>query len=196
MLFNFESNAQPIKLTADFDVRKSLITLNWNMVNNHGKTSYMILRSADGIVWTEAAKDKILRNYTYRDLYYFEDKFYTLGKNFYRIRISDGNNTMVALSPIVTAFTTATREELTGTWLIYPNPVNDVLTLNYKGTMDLKGVVNVEILDVTGKIVIKFRSASIYKIIQIPVNKLKRGFYFTQVTVMNDMVMNKQFMKQ
>lgn len=196
MLFSFKSNAQAIKLTTDFDVRKSIITLNWNMVNNPGKTSYMILRSADGIVWTEAARDKILRNYTDRDLYYFEDKFYTLGKNFYRIKITNENNMMVALSPIVTTFTTATRGEITGTWLIYPNPVNDVLTLNYKGTADLKGVVNVQIMDVTGKIVIKFRSASIYKIIQIPVNNLKRGFYFTRVTVMNDIVMNKQFMKQ
>lgn len=196
ILSGFAGKAQSIKLTVDFNQRNSVITLNWNMVNNPYKTSYIILRSADGIVWTEAAKDKTLRNYSSRDLYSFEDKFYTFGKNFYRVKISDGYNSTVALSPVVSVNAKPSQGEITSTWVIYQNPVNDVLTLNYKGNTEIKGVVNIQVIDETGKTVIKFRSASIYKSIQIPVSKLKRGFYVTQVTVMNEMVMNKQFIKQ
>lgn len=196
ILWSIDCKAQTIKLSAEFNTGKSVIKLSWNMINNSSKTSYLILRSPDGILWTEAAKDKILRNYTTRDFYSFEDKFYTLGKNFYRLKISDGYNTTVALSPIVTVNTFAAKGEITATWVIYQNPVNDVLTLNYKGSADIKGVVNIQIMDETGRIVTKFRSASIYKTIQIPVNQLKRGYYVTQVMVMNEIVMNKQFIKQ
>lgn len=188
------------------------------MVNSNSKTSYLLLRSGDGITWTEAAKDRMLRRYTEDDIYFFNDRYFLPGKNYYRLKITDGGNNTVALSSIVTVNAGSTRAGLvipdthTGkqvitpkistqppnnnSWIIYPNPATDLLKLTYKGTGDLKGVVNVQIQDVTGKIVVKFRSGSMYKTIQIPIDNLQRGTYFIQVTVLNELMMKQRFVKQ
>ena len=70
-----------------------------------------------------------------------------------------------------------------------------MLTLSYKGTDSIKGVVNVQIIDVTGKTVVKFRSGSMYKTIQIPVSNLRKGMYIIQVSVLNELAMNQKFLK-
>jgi hypothetical protein len=220
--------AQPVKLSALFDVNNSAVKLNWNMVNSNTTTGYFLLRSDDGINWTEVAKDRMPRNYTDQDIYIFNDRNYFSGKNYYRIRIANTNNQTIALSTIVTVNTTATTainktqtavrpppntqaetknitqsnktssSSNTGinSWIIYPNPATDVLKLAYRGQGEIKGVVNVQIQDANGKTVIKFRSGSMYKNIEIPISNLRRGAYFIQVTVLNELMMNQQFIKQ
>lgn len=217
------ASSQSVKLTAIYDVNNSAVKLNWNMVNSRVRTSYLLLRSADGITWSEAAKDRMLRNYTDDDIYFFNDRYYSPGRNYYRLKISDANDNTIALSPIVivntktTAVTSTTpaRTQTPSTgkqstvppqtnsyppsnnsWIIYPNPARDLLKLTYKGSGDLKGVVNVQIQDVTGKTVVKFRSGSKYKTIEIPISHLQRGSYFIQVTVLNELMMSQKFIKQ
>ena len=217
--------SQTVKLTAIYDFNNSSVKLNWNMVNTDTRTAYLLLRSEDGVTWTEAAKDRMLRNYTDDDIYFFNDRNFLPGKNYYRIKIADGDNNTIALSPVVIVntrnllrtktYTSIEKKETTSNiiqppvktqpennkpqyneWVIYPNPVTDILKLAYKGQGDLKGVVNVQIQDATGKVVIKFRSGSMYKLIQIPVSNLQKGFYFIQLTVMNKLMMNQKFIKQ
>ena len=195
------------------------------MVNSRSRTSYLLLRSSDGISWNEAAKDRMLRNYTEDDIYFFNDRRFAPGKNYYRIRITDSYNNTIALSPIVVVNTggpvkinsaypgnetrTTVKENTTpspknisppqnnnSSWIIYPNPATDLLKLTYKGAGEIKGVVNVQIQDMTGKTVIKFRSGSKYKTIEIPISNLRRGAYFIQVTVLNELMMSQQFIKQ
>ena len=215
--------SQGIKLTAIYDFNNSAVKLNWNMVNSSSRTSYLLLRSSDGTTWTEAAKDRMLRNYSDDDIYFFNDRNFSAGKNYYRIKITDGDENTVALSPVVTvntrgtAYNTTTYPKNTQTqttgiqnttpkintqpasnssWIIYPNPVTDILKLAYKGSGDLKGVVNVQVQDATGKVVIKFRSGSMYKLIQIPVSNLQRGAYSIQLTVLDEVMMSQKFIKQ
>lgn len=212
--------SQTVKLTAIYDFNNSAVKLNWNMVNANVRTSYLLLRSADGVSWTEAAKDRMLRKYTDDDIYFFNDRYFLPGKNFYRLKISDGYNNTIALSPIITVNTKGRSAVVTtqkqtnrqtvipapktiteprdngNSWVIYPNPATDVLKLTYKGSGDLKGVVNVQIQDVSGKVVIKFRSGSMYKTISIPISNLQRGTYFIQLSVLNEMMMNQKFIKQ
>jgi hypothetical protein len=213
--------SQPVKLTAIYDFNNSSVKLNWNMVNSDTRTSYLLLRSADGVSWTEAAKDRMLRNYTDDDIYFFNDRNFSPGKNYYRIRIADVDNNTIALSQVVLVNTKGTAYNITthpatqtqttgkqntspkidtrpqgnGSWALYPNPATDLLKLAYKGSEDLKGVVNVQIQDATGKIVIKFRSGSMYKLIQIPITNLRKGVYFIQLSVMNELMMSQQFLK-
>ncbi|HEY8690754.1 MAG TPA: T9SS type A sorting domain-containing protein [Chitinophagaceae bacterium] len=215
--------SQSVKLTAIYDFNNSAVKLNWNMVSSDTRTSYLLLRSADGVSWMEAAKDRMLRNYTNDDIYFFNDRKFSPGKNYYRIKIADGDNNTIALSPVVVVNTKGTAYNITtnpintqsqttgkqttspkidtrpqgnGSWVLYPNPATDLLKLAYKGSNDLKGVVNVQIQDATGKIVIKFRSGSMYKLIQIPITNLQKGIYFIQLTVMNELMMSQQFLKQ
>ena len=189
------------------------------MVNSNVRTSYLLLRSSDGITWTEAAKDRMLRNYTEDDIYFFNDRYFVNGKNYYRLKVADAYNNTIALSPIVIVNAGGRVTDSTNTqsqtgkqsvvpvpkiapqpgnnsWIIYPNPATDLLKLLYKGSDDIKGVVNVQIQDASGKVVIKFRSGSRYKNIEIPISNLQRGAYFIQVTVMNELVMSQRFIKQ
>ena len=216
------ASSQGVKLTAVYDFNNSAVKLNWNMVNTNIRTSYLLLRSSDGVSWTEAAKDRMPRKYTEDDIYFFNDRYYGPGRNYYRIKIIDGYNNTIALSPIVTVNTkgslntapaySSNSQSQTGKqstapkistepvsndkWIIYPNPATDLLKLAYKGSGDLKGVVNVQIQDMSGKVVIKFRSGSMYKTISIPISNLQRGTYNIQVTVLNELMMNQKFIKQ
>ena len=102
-----------VKLTAIYDFNNSAVKLNWNMINTNIRTSYLLLRSADGKSWTEAAKDRMLRNYTEDDIYFFNDRNFLPGKNYYRIKISDGDNNTISLSPIVVVNTKGTAYNTT-----------------------------------------------------------------------------------
>ena len=213
-LFCCNTWAQSLKLSAIYDASKLVIHLNWNMINVAGRTGYILLKSSDGINWTEAARDKRLRNYTEDDLYSFNDKNFLGSKVYYRLKIFDNNNRTVALSTIIAVplssknTNTETSPIITqpknnsqlavsnSSWVLYPNPASNVLTLTYKGSGILKGVVNVQVQDASGKIVVKFRSGSIYKTIQVPISNLTRGIYFVQVTVVNELMMNQRFVKQ
>lgn len=218
-IFYNTSVAQSPDLSAVFDASKNVIRLNWNMVTKSVRTGFLLLKSTNGIEWTEVAKGRRLRNYSEDDLYTFTDKNITATKIFYRLKIFDVYNNTVALSPIVSVknynntalavnnsikketITTQNRnisktEINNNNWILYPNPATDYLTLNYKGNTDLKGVVNIQVQDATGKVVVKFRSGSAYKTIQVPVSKLQRGIYFVQVTVLNNVMMNQKFVKQ
>jgi hypothetical protein len=216
-LIQLVASSQSIKLSGIYDRNNSAIKLNWNMVNSSSRTSYLLLRSTDGITWMEAAKDRMLRYYSEDDIYFFNDRYFSNGKNYYRLKITDGGNNTVALSPVIivntnNGTTASVYDSQTGkqntvtkirtespagsSWVIYPNPATDLLKLMYKGQGEIKGVVNVQIQDATGKIVIKFRSGSMYKNIQIPISNLQRGTYFIQVTVLNEVMLKQGFLKQ
>ena len=210
--------AQSINLSAVYDASKSVIRLNWNMIANPLRTGYLLLKSTNGIEWTEAAKDRMLRNYTQDDIYNYADRNVQGGKIYYRLKIFDVNNNTIALSPIVTVnngdnpTVKTVKNQPTesigsgrkvpqtqinnNNWVLYPNPAIDYLTLNYKGSTELKGVVNVQVQDATGKTVVKFRSGSAYKSIQVPISNLQRGIYYVQVTVQNEVMTNQRFVKQ
>ena len=80
-------------------------------------------------------------------------------------------------------------------WKIFPNPVRDMLNLVHSGN-EIKGVINVSILDATGKSVIRFRAASNNKQLHIPVSKLHAGIYFIKLNVLNEMQLNEKFIKE
>ena len=214
--------SQTVKLAAYYDANTSSVKLNWNMVYASSKTGYLLLRSADGVTWSEAARDKLLRNYTNRDIYIFNDRLYLPGKNYYRIKIFDNYNNTIVLSPIVavnagvtlktTIYPPTTQRQTTikenntqkqvntnnrssNSWIIYPNPARDILKVTYKGSNPIRGVVNVQIQNASGKTVIRFRSASIYKTIEIPISNLPRGTYVIQINVLDEFMMNQGFIK-
>ena len=94
--------AQKANLFAVYDAERYVVRLTWNMVNSNDKTGYLLLKSIDGVEWTEAAKDKRLRYYSEDDLYTFIDRNTPAAKIYYRLKIFDNYNRTVHLSPIVT----------------------------------------------------------------------------------------------
>ena len=81
-------------------------------------------------------------------------------------------------------------------WQIFPNPAIEMLNLSYDGNELIRGVINIVILDATGKAVTRFRAASNNKRLHIPVNNLRTGIYFIKINVANDMQMNDKFIKE
>lgn len=184
--------AQLCRLKARYDERTSRVILDWNMSNNTSKTTYILLRSTDAKEWTEIVTDKKLQIYTQIDVFDYEDKVKRDQKYFYRLKIIDANNKTIALSNIVTVSAEAGKSS----WIMYPNPVKDILHLVHEGNNIIKGVINVTMQDFAGKIVIRFRAASINRKLEIPVSQLHKGIYIVQISVMNEIFMNQQLVKQ
>ena len=184
--------AQLCQLNAQFESRISQVLLDWNMINHPGKTTYQLLKSNDGKIWREVVTDKRLQNYTSEDIFDYEDKVDRDEKYYYRLRILDINNKTITFSNTVSINSGSAK----GSWVIYPNPVNEVLTLVFKGNTLIRGVINVVVQDATGKIVLRYRAASIHKTLQIPVSKLRSGIYVVQISILNELMMNQKFVKQ
>jgi hypothetical protein len=188
----YATSAQQCKLNAQYEEKTSRVFLNWNMIGHPAKTTYVLLKSIDNKTWTEVVTDKMLRNYTEEDIFDYDDRVNRDQKYFYRLKIIDANNKTVSLSNVVTIESAADK----ATWMIYPNPVNDILNLSYEGNNKIGGVINVIVLDVTGKILVKFRAASTSRKLEIPVSQLRKGMYIVQISILNETVMNEKFIKQ
>src|SRR4029079_3471648 len=116
----------------------------------------------------EVVTDKVLRNYTEEDVFDYDDRVNRNEKYFYRLKIIDANNKTIAVYNTATI----TTEAYKSSWVIYPNPVNDVLNLVCQGSNIIKGVIKVTVQDMTGKILIRFRAASTNRRLEIPVTQL------------------------
>lgn len=81
-------------------------------------------------------------------------------------------------------------------WQIVPNPVHDMLYLNYIRKAKFKDVINVIIQNATGRVVIKFRAASNNSRLRIPVSKLHTGVYFIKISIGNQQQLNSRFIKE
>ena len=164
--------AQLCRLNAQYEAKTSGVTLDWNMIRNALKTTYVLLRSTDTKTWAEVVTDKIFRRYTEEDIFDYSDRVERNQKYFYRLKIIDANNKTVAFSNTISV--NAVTDKIT--WAIYPNPVNDILHLVYEGNNIIKGVINVIIQDMAGKIFIRFRAASTNRKLEIPVSQLRKGY--------------------
>ena len=195
LLLYITALAQPV-LSGEFNNRTSEVELEWNMVSHTSRTGYIIFRSKDGANWAEFIRDRVVKNYSDEDVYNYGDKSFSPGLNYYRVKIVDISGNIVAQSNIIQV---NTREAAAGvtksSWIIYPNPVTDILNIAYKGNKQLQGCYNLTIKDVAGKVVIRYRCASIYKSFQVPVDKLQRGTYQLEVMVNNAVLVNERFVK-
>lgn len=192
LAYSSTSVAQLCRLNAQYEERTSRVFLDWNMISHLSKTTYILLKSSDAKTWTPVVTDRFLRSYTEEDVFDYDDRVNRDQKYFYRLDIIDTNKRIIASSNIVTVSSEAGKIS----WEIYPNPVDNILHLVYEGNTIIKGVINVTVQDVTGKIVIRFRAASTNRKLEIPVSQLRRGTYTVQLLVMNETVLNRQFVKQ
>lgn len=200
-------------LSADVDAAASSVSLRWNMVNYSSNTAYILLKSTDGVVWEPAAANPVFRNYNSSNILAYHDHFSEPQKYFYQVKIYNTDHETVALSniataeiskktnPVVQPNTLLRNNEVTNysgikKWLIYPNPVTDMLNLFYKKNNALRGVIKVMIQDETGKVVVQFRQASNNKQLHIPVSNLHTGLYFIKIDVLDEEQMNEKFVKQ
>ncbi len=213
LIFSCFNSLAGVTLTAIPNSSGSAISLRWNMVNYSSVTAYLLLRSIDGVVWQIAAANPVFRNYSSSTILAYNDAAVGRQRLFYRVRIYDTNDNTVALSNTAIAEIPKAVYRTPGgslpsansemskpvegkAWQIFPNPVDDMLNLSYFRNEKIRGVINVIISDITGKIVIRFRQASNNKQLHIPVSNLRAGLYFIKINVLNEIQMNEKFVKQ
>jgi hypothetical protein len=214
LIFCKETSAE-ITLTATTDAGKPTVMLRWNMVNYPGTTAYSLFKSTDGVVWKIVAANPVFRNYTSSTILVYYDDFSVEEKLYYRVKVYDTNENIVEisntavvnnpgnyyplerpLSPPKSSKTKVPTITNGKAWQVAPNPVQDMLNLVYKGNDIINGVINIEIIDETGKVVVRFRAASNNKRLHIPVSKLHTGFYYIKINVGEQLLMNEKFIKE
>ncbi|MBS1509831.1 MAG: T9SS type A sorting domain-containing protein [Bacteroidetes bacterium] len=179
-------NAVPT-LTVVYDAGKKAVRLRWQQAN--GIKAYTIQRSDNNSTWADIALQMVAPGTTGKAYEYYDYRS-SSGENYYRLKcqMEDGT-TQYSTSIMVITSSGA------GNWVMYPVPVKDVLTLQYKGTERIMGVVNVFIQNVNGKIITRVRSASVYTTIRIPVDNLGSGVYDVRIVIGDDVVWNQRFIK-
>ena len=176
------------EFTAVFDARKNAVVIRWQHSPSDIKT-YIVQRSVDKRSWADIAVQGVLENTGSRS-FYFEDKQPTSGENYYRLKVNY-NNGAVDHSLVVMTITGSTKAG----WIMYPVPVTDMLTLDYRGAEPIKGVINIFILQSSGRILTKLRYSSLNKVIKIPVSNLGKGIYDVRIIIGGEIVWNQRFVK-
>ena len=191
LLVCFTGFAQPV-LTGEYNSQASQVDLEWNMIRHTSRTAYIILKSKDGINWTELVRDRMVRNYTDDDAYTFGDKSVIPGRSYYRIRIVDAFGSTVDQSNIIWV---NTRESPAGvsksSWIIYPNPVSDLLILNVPFRISCN--ITTSFFDLSGRKVEVQKEASINNELEIRFNlaEFANGIYFLKIENEKESVIKK-----
>jgi hypothetical protein len=176
------------EFTAVFDAGKNAVLIKWQHKPGDIKT-YTVQRSLDKSSWTDIDIQGVQQNTGNRP-FYFEDREPGKGERYYRLKTISVNGA-IEYSQVVT---TVIGSRQAG-WTMYPVPVTDLLTLDYRGAEPIKGVINIFILQSSGRILTKLRYSSLNKLIQIPVGNLGKGIYDVRIIIGGDIVWSQRFVK-
>jgi hypothetical protein len=175
-------------ITAFYDNKKKVVIIQWQQKISGAKT-FIIQRSADNFNWVDIARMENV-NLSNTLNYQYNDSKPKPGENYYRLKsILQKNETIYSSSIMVITDNTDFN------WAMYPVPVKDVLTLQYKGSKKITGVINVFIQSLQGKILCRIRSASNTTLIRIPVNNLGGGIYDIRIIVEDEVIWNQRLVK-
>lgn len=175
-------------ITVVYDIKKKAVNIKWQQKIS-GIKSFIIQRSADNREWEDIARQENV-NFNSNKIYQFSDTKSAAGQNYYRLKCVMEKGA-VEYSPSLMIIT----GESNSSWVMYPVPVRDVLTLQYKGIEKITGVINIFIHNITGRIITRLRSASLNTVIRIPVDNLGKGIYDIRIVVEDEVIWNQRFIK-
>jgi hypothetical protein len=174
--------------TAVYDSRKQIVKIKWQS-KTPGIKSFIIQRSSDNHTWADIALWQI--NNPFEDkAYYFEDEKPATGENYYRLKSFSTDDKIEYSSGVMIIIGSSSYA-----WVMYPVPVRDVLTLQYRGLEIIKGVITVLIQTSSGNIITRVRCSSLTRVIQIPVSNLGGGIYDLRIIVEDEIIWNQRFVK-
>jgi hypothetical protein len=176
------------EFSAVYNSRKKAVVIKWQGTSADIKT-YILQQSSGNKTWTDIALQEIIPA-TGKRSFYFEDKNFDAGENYYRLKcIYTDDKTVYSLTvPVMIASSTSS-------WVIYPVPVTDLITLEYRGSEPIRGVLNVIIQQPSGRVFTKKRYASLSRQIKIPVDYLPKGIYDIRILVQDEVIWDQRFVK-
>lgn len=187
LLLSMQSFASP-QLTAIYNARKQYVAIEWRNEQG-GIYTFTVQRSDNNKTWTDISLQQV-KNATINHSYYFTDNQPSEGENYYRLKVLKADGTVEYSGAVMVIIGAAGKQ-----WIMYPVPVTDMLTLQYRGTEPIRGVINVFLQTMSGKILFRLRAASSNTTINIPVNNLGKGIYDIRIIVENEVMWNQRFVK-
>ena len=176
------------EFSAVYNSRKKAVLIKWQHTSADIKT-YVLQQSSGNKAWADIALQEI-NPATGNRSFYFEDKKFAVGENHYRLKCIYADGKTVYSLDVVVMITSATNN-----WVIYPVPVIDLLTLEYRGSEPIQGVINVIIQQPGGRVFLKRRYSSQTKQIKITPDFLPRGIYDIRILVQDEVIWNQRFVK-
>lgn len=176
------------EFSAVYNSRKKVVVIRWKHSSPDIKT-YILQQSFGNKAWVDNALQEINPGTGNRS-FYFEDKNFVEGENNYRLKCIYADGKIVYSLNVLIMIASATSS-----WVIYPVPVTDLLTLEYRGSELIRGVINVIIQQPTGRVFTKKRYASLSRQIKIPVDYLPKGIYDIRILVQDEVIWDQRFVK-
>ncbi len=176
------------EFSAVYNSRKKAVVIKWQHASSDIKT-YTLQHSSGNKTWTDIALqevDPVIANRSF----YFEDKKFVTGENYYRLKCMYADGKTVYSLQVIVMITSATKS-----WIIYPVPVTDLLTLEYRGSEPIRGVINIIIQQPSGRVFTKKRYGSLSRQIKIPVDHLPKGIYDIRILVQEEVIWDQRFVK-
>jgi hypothetical protein len=174
------------EFTAVFDARKNAVLIRWQHQSSNIRT-YTVQRSQDKNSWTDIVSQGVQNAGPIA--YHFEDKLPSNGENYYRLKCVSNNGIEYSREVMIVPGTS------NNSWVMYPVPVTDLLTLDYRGAEPIKGVINIFITQSSGRVLTKLRYSSLNKTIQVPVSNFGKGVYDVRIVIGGETVWNQRFVK-
>jgi hypothetical protein len=175
-------------ITVVYETKKKAVSIKWQQTAS-GIKLFVIQRSADNVNWADIARHENV-HFTANKMYEYYDYKPAAGQNYYRLKcVTEKGQTEYSSSIMIVTGAAGYN------WVMYPVPVGEVLTLQYKGSQKIMGVINIAIQNMYGKILTRVRSASLNTVIQIPVGNLGKGIYDIRIIVADEVIWNQRFVK-
>lgn len=162
----------PVRLASfsAWENNNNSVSLKWVSASEVNTNYYELQRSADGINFSKIGKvtaqgqSNLAHNYLYTDATPF------VGTTYYRLK-------MVDLDGAATFSNTVSVQIGKERFSVYPNPANDVLNIQFSQAMS--NILEVQILDVRGEIII--RKNPKLSSVQLDISALNKGLYIVKI---------------
>ncbi len=176
------------EFSAVYNSRKKAVVIKWQHASADIKT-YTIQQRSGNNTWTDIALQEVNPANANRS-FYFEDKKFAIGENYYRLKCIYADGKIVYSLQVMVMITSATKS-----WVMYPVPVNDLLTLEYRGSEPIQGVIHIIIQNTSGRILTKRRYSSQSKQINIPADHLPKGIFDIRIIVQDEIIWSQRLVK-
>lgn len=150
---------------------------------------FILQHSTDEKNWNDIAR-QVVTDFNNNQVFQFIHKKPVSGKNYYRLSMVTASSRPGFSLPIMIE-----AKPSLNNWAIYPVPVGDVLTLEYKGNQKIMGIINIFIVGISGYIHTRLRCSSLSTVIRIPVSNLGRGVYDIRVIIGEEITWSQRFVK-
>ena len=145
--------------------------LTWQTAGEVRFNHFEVERSADAKAWAKL-KDQAAKGSA--SAYQALDEKPFVGVNYYRLKMVDNDGTFSYSKTIAVEWDKARKNTL----MLFPNPVKDKIYLS--GNEDAAGTTVVQIVDISGKIVLQTTIQALRN--GLIINNLANGAYFVEMT--------------